>query len=120
MPSDFETLFAAYARPQLIAHHGVSGVTYVDLDGTSTPVTPILGPVAADLLQGEDGRTFYYHRTAEVSAAAVAAPRRGDKLTIDSAHWTVHEILPSDGGLWRVQLVLPKRTDTAGRGRPPR
>lgn len=120
MASPFDHLFAAVARPALLAHLADTGVTYTDAStGVPVPVaTAIVGAEADEPLEadgGGGGRTRYRHRTVEVSTAEVPEPKRPDVFTVDGEAWSVHEVLGVQGGMARLRVTRAERVGHGGR-----
>ena len=102
--SQFDTNFAALARPALLAEHGRT-VTYTT-GGAGTSITAAFLDQSQSESDASAGRTRRREGLLQVSAADVAAPLLTDTVTIGSDTWSDESIESQDvGGLTTLRLV---------------
>lgn len=118
--SIFDTEFAASAAADLLDFHG-DDATYTPADGSSATTVSFMksasDPISEEFAKSgtivrNEVRGFITNDPARTDHPGIAAPARGDLLTIDGNQYSVTSFPPeSAGGLWRLTLrdVVTKR-----------
>lgn len=112
--------FMAAAWPVLLLEHGRDAAYVAPVGGEPVAVRVLLAERAwrAPVIMGGSGDVERQEADVYVSAESLPEPRRGGKIIIDSATWTI--TLPPElmaGVIWRcpverdgITTILPMRT----------